>query len=129
MKTDDKDILKTPGLRENPFSVPEGYFSSFKKGVIICKEPRKSADWKKYGYGIIAAASFALLAVTGIQLSNMTETQEEIDTIDLLVFSDMSTDAYIELMAVYEEDVLTEEDIIEYLIHEETSIENFEENE
>ena len=41
----------------------------------------------------------------------------------------MSTESYLDLMAVYEEDVLTEEDIIEYLIHEETSIENFEENE
>ena len=129
MKTDDKDILKTPGLRENPFSVPEGYFSSFKKDVIICTEPRKTFDWKKYSYGIIAAASFALLAVTGIQLSNMTETQEEIDTIDLLVFSDMSTDAYIELMAVYEKEELTDEEIIEYLIYEETSLENIETHE
>lgn len=129
MKTNDKDILKTPGLRENPFSVPEGYFSSFKKGVIICKEPRKSLDWKSFGYGIAAAASFALLAITGIRHSDINDFQEEIDSIDLLVFSDMSTESYLDLMAVYEEDVLTEEDIIEYLIHEETSIENFEENE
>ena len=65
MRTDDKDILKTPRLRENPYSVPEGYFSSFKKDVITRKEPKKTIDWKKFGYGIAAAASFALLPVFG----------------------------------------------------------------
>lgn len=126
MRTDDKDILKTPRLRENPYSVPEGYFSTFKKDVITRKEPKKTIDWKKFGYGIAAAASFALLAVTGVRLAETNDIQEEIDSIDLIVFSDMSTETYLDLMAVYEEDELTEEEIIEYLINEETSLEHIE---
>ena len=126
MKTNDKDILKTPRLRENPYSVPEGYFSTFKKDVITRKEPKKTIDWKKFGYGIAAAASFALLAVTGVRLAETNDIQEEIDSIDLIVFSDMSTETYLDLMAVYEEDELTEEEIIEYLINEETSLEHIE---
>ena len=126
MRTDDKDILKTPRLRENPYSVPEGYFSTFKKDVITRKEPKKTIDWKKFGYGIAAAASFALLAVTGVRLAETNDIQEEIDIIDLIVFSDMSTETYLDLMAVYEEDELTEEEIIEYLINEETSLEHIE---
>ena len=54
------------------------------------------------------------------------DTQEEMDSIDLMVFSDMSTESYYDLIAVYEEDGLTEEDIIEYLIHDEISLENIE---
>jgi hypothetical protein len=126
MRTDDKDILKTPRLRENPYSVPEGYFSTFKKDVITRKEPKHVLDWRKFGYGIVAAASFALLAVTGIRLAETNDIQEDIDSIDLLVFSDMSTETYLDLMAVYEEDELTEEEIIEYLINEETSLEHIE---
>jgi hypothetical protein len=126
MRTDDKDILKTPRLRENPYSVPEGYFSSFKKDVITRKEPKKTIDWKKFGYGIAAAASFTMLAVTGVRLAETNDIQEEIDSIDLIVFSDMSTETYLDLMAVYEEDELTEEEIIEYLINEETSLEHIE---
>ena len=126
MRTDDKDILKTPRLRENPYSVPEGYFSTFKKDVITRKEPKKTIDWKKFGYGIAAAASFTLLAVTGVRLAETNDIQEEIDSIDLIVFSDMSTETYLDLMAVYEEDELTEEEIIEYLINEETSLEHIE---
>lgn len=126
MMTDDKDILKTPRLRENPYSVPEGYFSTFKKDVITRKEPKKTIDWKKFGYGIAAAASFALFAVTGVRLAETNDIQEEIDSIDLIVFSDMSTETYLDLMAVYEEDELTEEEIIEYLINEETSLEHIE---
>jgi hypothetical protein len=126
MRTDDKDILKTPRLRENPYSVPEGYFSTFKKDVITRKEPKKTIDWKKFGYGIAAAASFTMLAVTGVRLAETNDIQEEIDSIDLIVFSDMSTETYLDLMAVYEEDELTEEEIIEYLINEETSLEHIE---
>lgn len=47
-----------------------------------------------------------------------------IDSIDLMVFSDMSTESYYDLVAIYDEEDLTEEDIIEYLINSETSLEN-----
>lgn len=125
MKTDGKDILKTPGLKDNPFSVPEGYFTTFKTEMHVPEKPGKSLDWRKLGTGIAVAASFALLVTAGLQTLR-TDSQEEFDSIDLMVFSDMSTESYYDLMAIYEEEELTEEDIIEYLIHSETSLENIE---
>lgn len=128
MKTDDKDILKTARLKENPFSVPEGYFSSFKSTVFAYEKPKKGHDLKRFGLGV-AAASLVLLAVTGIRLSKSGCSNEDIDSIDLIVFSDMCIETCLDLMAVHEEQELTEEDIIEYLIQEETLHEHIEANE
>lgn len=126
MKTKDKDILKTPELRENPFSVPEGYFSSVRKEILVGKRTAGSKGWRKVGAYAAVAASFALIIATGIRMSRAEYTQEEMDSIDLMVFSDMSTESYYDLIAVYEEEGLTEEDIIEYLIHDEISLDNIE---
>ncbi len=126
MKTEDKDILKTPELKKNPFSVPEGYFSSVRKDILVSKRVAAGHSWKKFGAYAAVAASLALLIATGIRMSGVGDTQEEMDSIDLMVFSDMSTESYYDLIAVYEEDGLTEEDIIEYLIHDEISLENIE---
>lgn len=70
------------------------------------------------------AASLALLVTAGLQTSRREDPQEMIDSIDLMVFSDMSTESYYDLVAIYDEEDLTEEDIIEYLINSETSLEN-----
>lgn len=126
MKIDGNDILKTPELKECPFSVPEGYFTSLKKDILSAQREKNGFEWKRIGAGIAVAASLALLVTASLQTSRREDPQEMIDSIDLMVFSDMSTESYYDLIAIYEEDDLTEEDIIEYLINSETSLENIE---
>ena len=126
MKIDGNDILKTPELKEGPFSVPEGYFTTFKKDMLAAERQKSGIEWRRLGAGIAVAASLALLVTAGLQTSRREDPQEMIDSIDLMVFSDMSTESYYDLIAIYEEDDLTEEDIIEYLINSETSLENIE---
>ena len=124
MKIDGNDILKTPELKECPFSVPEGYFTTFKKDMLAAERQKSGIEWKRLGAGIAVAASLALLVTAGLQTSRRGDPQEMIDSIDLMVFSDMSTESYYDLVAIYDEEDLTEEDIIEYLINSETSLEN-----
>lgn len=124
MKIDGNDILKTRELKECPFSVPEGYFTTFKKDMLAAERQKSGIEWRRLGAGIAVAASLALLVTAGLQTSRREDPQEMIDSIDLMVFSDMSTESYYDLVAIYDEEDLTEEDIIEYLINSETSLEN-----
>ena len=126
----DKDILKIPELRENPFNVPDGYFTSTRK-VILEAGSRSSRKRKGYGPYIIAAAAslaFIIIAGTGGVLSRE-EASGDYDNIDLLVFSDISEGSYYDLHALNEPAELTEEEIIEYLIYTGTTLENIESNE
>jgi anti-sigma-K factor RskA len=104
--------------------VPEGYFTTFKKDMLAAERQKSGIEWRRLGAGIAVAASLALLVTAGLQTSRREDPQEMIDSIDLMVFSDMSTESYYDLVAIYDEEDLTEEDIIEYLINSETSLEN-----
>lgn len=129
MKKEEKDILKRPELRENPFLIPDGYIASFKNKASCSHAPKYSSVSKRVGTYIAVAASIILMALAGIDLIQKLSPSDDYDSIDLLVFSDMSTESGYDLQAMYEEEELTDEEIIEYLIYIGTPIESLESNE
>ena len=128
MKRDDMDILKDPKLKESPFTVPEGYFSDFKKKVSISQGYRMSPRQSHTGRYIAIAASFALLLGIGLGSLIGLRNADEYNDIDLMVLSDVSAESYYDLLS-YENGELTEEDIIEYLIDSGHDIHEIEPNE
>ena len=124
MKTE-KDILKgNAHLKEMPFSTPEGYLDELKSQMKVCQKPaavHKPAFWRFTPQIAMAAAFALLLAVGGFFLDRRSDpdfTQE-----DYIVFSDEMTNTisygYEDLYA----DVLTEDDIIEYLVYSDIDFE------
>lgn len=127
----DNDILKKPELRERPYEVPEGYFTSVKE-VIRTADRTTGNSRRRQNVGLYimaAAASLALLILAGTGVLSKPETGEYYDSIDLLVFSDISEESYYDLQAMSEPEELTEDDIIEYLIYTGTTLESIESNE
>jgi hypothetical protein len=116
MKRNDKDILTAPELREMPFTVPEGYFKTFKSNVTFPDSCIEHPKKMKVGRYIAIAASFALLAGIGWRITSDTVKQDQAGDIDLMVLSEMSIENYYDFLASHEEDELTNEDIIEYLL-------------
>lgn len=126
----DKDILGRPELRKNPYTVPDGYFNSVKESIRITDRNHHSR--RRHGTGLYIpaiAASLALLLLAGIGVLSKQEAKIEYDSIDLLVFSDISEESYYDLQAMSEPEELSEEEIIEYLIYTGITLENIETNE
>ena len=128
MKRDDKDILKDPKLKENPFTVPEGYFSDFKERTSVSQGHRLSPRRNHGGRYIAIAASFALLLGIGMASIKGLRSSDEYNEMDLMVLSDISAESYYDLLS-YDDEELTEDDIIAYLIDSGQDINDLEPNE
>ena len=127
MKTDNKDILKENlKLKDMPFSVPEGYFDSFKREV--CKQQTPSL-WKRFVPYASVAASFLLIVSAGTFILEKTVSKDLMSQEDYIVFSDnmMNTINY-EMDSDYKlaEAEINDEDIINYLIYSGISAEEIE---
>ena len=124
MKTE-KDILKSaPELKNLPYSIPDGYFDRLKAEVVTNvreREERQRPFIARLAPYAAVAAAFVFLVTAGTFLLERTTraTQSEMD--EFYFYSNMIpvTDPYaVETIKVdYENDILEDEDIIEYLIY------------
>lgn len=124
----DNDILKNnPKLKQMPYSVPEGYFESFR--VEKAETSPKAGLWIRIAPYAAMAAVFALLVTVGNFFLEKTTTDYMMTEEDYILFSDnaMSTIAY---EMVYGDQVaeaeIMDEDIINYLIYTGVSAEELE---
>ena len=124
MKTD-KDILRdTPHLKTMPFSTPENYFEELKSQMKVCQKSSAAhspAIRRISVYSALAAAFALLIAAGGFFLGRSGDfnfTQE-----DYIVFSDDMTNTIMYGSDDLYADVVTEDDIMEYLIYTDIDLE------
>ena len=120
MKTYDHDILASHNeLKKMPYSVPEGYFDSFKSEMSATLRTKRHPTWKPVASYVAAAASLALLLTLGITMSGP-KVGDDTTLEDYILFSDNMINTSIYDASAYEqmaEAELRDEDIIEYLIY------------
>ena len=108
MKTTEKDILQNRQLKQTTYNVPEGYFSSLEqklKAIPEQKEERLTLRKRLAPYAAMAAM-FAMIMAAGGFFIGKSWTESNI------------TEQYA--------DAITEDDIIEDLIHTDVEIEELE---
>ena len=114
------DILKDcTELKQMPFSVPEGYFDSFKNANSV-PVARKVGLWNRMAPYAAMAAVFVSLVAAGTFLLERSTPQYQMTEEDYVMFADnmMNTIAYeMEYGDQIAEASLSEEDIINYLIY------------
>ena len=130
MKTYGQDILTSQKeLKERPFSVPDGYFESFKAEAMRKSTAPVISPWRKAVPYMAVAASLALLLGVGLSLNENINAHDEFSTEDYILFSDTM------IRTIYDRDDVTyqyadaelmAEDIIEYLIYTGESPESIE---
>ena len=123
------DILKDcTELKQMPFSVPEGYFESFKKenSMPVC---RKVSLWNRIAPYAAMAAVFVFLVSAGTFLLEKSSPDYNMTEEDYVMFADnmMNTIAYeMEFGSQIAEADLSDEDIINYLIYTGVTAEHIE---
>ncbi len=125
MKNSGTDILSDrQEFRQMPYTTPTGYFDVLKHDLKETSRPAGRGLRKFAPYVAIAAAMLTLLfAAGGFFLEHLN--REEFTQEDYIVFSeDMTNTLFYTMEEEYElyADVLTEDDIIEYLIYTDTEI-------
>ena len=127
----EKDILHTlsSDLKKTPYTVPEGYFESFRDRMYRTEnliEPR--GIFSRMAPYLSMAAAFAAIAMVGTVLLRNTDDSDQMTYEDYIVHSDMMISSiYEEEYQVAEaENPLADEDIINYLIYTGTTAENIE---
>lgn len=125
MKNSGTDILSDrQELRQMPYTTPTGYFDVLKHDLKETSRPAGRGLRKFAPYVALAAAMLTLLfAAGGFFLEHLN--REEFTQEDYIVFSeDMTNTLFYTMEEEYElyADVLTEDDIIEYLIYTDTEI-------
>lgn len=130
MKTNGQDILTThTELRDNPFTVPEGYFESFRSDMSELVAAKPQSLWKKAVPYMAVAAALTLLLAVGSILKDYSHATELFSQEELILFSDnlISTEIYDEnISEQYAEAEIQEEDIIQYLIYIGADLESIE---
>lgn len=116
----ENDILKDcVELKQMPYSVPEGYFESF-KAEAVRPVVRRVNFWNRFAPYAAMAAVFVFLVTAGTFLLERSTPQYPMTEEDYMMFSDniMTTIAY-EMEYGYQlaEAEISEEDIINYLIY------------
>lgn len=125
----EKDILKDClQLKQMPFTVPEGYFETFK--AEASKPMVRKLDFRtRIAPYAAMAAVFAFMVTAGTYLLEKSAPEYQMTEEDYVMFSDnmMTTIAY-EMEYGYQlaEAEISEEDIIEYLIYTGVSAEQIE---
>ncbi|MGM9735124.1 MAG: hypothetical protein ACI3ZL_01800 [Candidatus Cryptobacteroides sp.] len=114
-----KDILaEVKELKSMPFSVPEGYFDTFKEQAKSTRG-RETGLWRKV-YPVLAMAAMFLIIVTGGTFLMKTATpQEGMSMEDYLVCSGLETSlsAYSSYETQIAEAEISGDDIVQYLIY------------
>ena len=114
------DILKDcTELKQMPFSVPEGYFDSFKNANAV-PVARRVSLWNRMAPYAAMAAVFVSLVAAGTFLLERSTPQYQMTEEDYVMFANnmMNTIAYeMEYGDQIAEADLSEEDIINYLIY------------
>lgn len=116
----ENDILKDClELRQMPYSVPEGYFETFKSEAVR-PVVRRLNFWNRFAPYAAMAAVFVFLVTAGTFLLERSTPQYQMTEEDYMMFSDniMTTIAY-EMEYGYQlaEAEISDEDIINYLIY------------
>jgi hypothetical protein len=108
MKTTEKDILQNKLLRQTTYNVPEGYFSALEQRLKAIPEQKSERLTlrKRFAPYAAIAAMFAMIMAAGGFFVGKSWTEGNI------------TEQYA--------DVITEDDIIEYLIYTDVEIEELE---
>ena len=123
------DILKDcTELKQMPFSVPEGYFDSFKNANAVPVAKRVSL-WNRMVPYVAMAAVFVSLVAAGTFFLERSTPQYQMTEEDYVMFADnmMNTISYeMEYGDQIAEADLSEEDIINYLIYTGVSAEAIE---
>lgn len=115
-----KDILRDcPELKQMPFTVPEGYFESF-KAEAAKPMVHKVSFMNRFAPYAAMAAVFACLVTAGTFLLERTTPAYQMTEEDYMLFSDnmMNTITYeMEYGDQLAEAEISDEDIINYLIY------------
>ena len=128
MTEKEKDILQDSKLKNNPYSVPAGYFGEFKAQARKYAEPTKVVRvnfWTKLTpYAGIAAMFLFVLVLGKVFINNDQDTSslsaEQVESYeDFLMFSDINSEIPVQYLAeeMSAEEAIDHEDIIEYLIY------------
>lgn len=128
MKEKNRDILAdNPKLKEQVYSVPDGYFSGFKAGMTPYASVEPSLARRLVPYPSMAAA-FIFLVTAGTFFLQQTTPADEFTQEDFILYS-----SNISGIGLYEEEPdqladagIADEDIIEYLIYSGISAEEIE---
>lgn len=128
MKEKNRDILAdNPKLKEQVYSVPDGYFSEFKAGMTPYAYVEPSLARRLVPY-LSMAAVFIFLVTAGTFFLQQTTPADEFTQEDFILYS-----SNISGIGLYEEEPdqladagIADEDIIEYLIYSGISAEEIE---
>lgn len=128
MKEKNRDILAdNPKLKEQVYSVPDGYFSEFKAGMTPYSSVEPSLARRLVPY-LSMAAVFIFLVTAGTFFLQRTTPSDEFTQEDFILYS-----SNISGIGLYEEETdqladagIADEDIIEYLIYSGISAEEIE---
>lgn len=128
MKEKNRDILAdNPKLKEQVYSVPDGYFSVFKAGMTPYASVEPSLARRLVPY-LSMAAVFIFLVTAGTFFLQQTTPADEFTQEDFILYS-----SNISGIGLYEEEPdqladagIADEDIIEYLIYSGISAEEIE---
>ena len=128
MTEKEKDILQDIKLKNNPYSVPAGYFDALKTQARKYAEPTKVVRvnfWARLAPYAGIAAMFLFVLVLGKVFVNKDQdtsslSAEQVESYeDFLVFSEINSEIPMQYLAeeMGAEDEIDYEDIIEYLIY------------
>ena len=128
MTEKEKDILQDIKLKNNPYSVPAGYFDALKTQARKYAEPTKVVRvnfWARLAPYAGIAAMFLFVLVLGKVFVNKDQdtsslSAEQVESYeDFLVFSEINSEIPVQYLAeeMRAEDEIDYEDIIEYLIY------------
>lgn len=128
MKEKNRDILAdNPKLKDQVYSVPDGYFSVFKAGMTPYASVEPSLARRLVPY-LSMAAVFIFLVTAGTFFLQQTTPADEFTQEDFILYS-----SNISGIGLYEEEPdqladagIADEDIIEYLIYSGISAEEIE---
>lgn len=129
MKQTDKDILKDVAeLRRMPYSVPEGYFDTFRREM---KKPQTQVVslWSRIMPYASVAAVFIFLVSAGTFILERTTDTRDFTQEDYILFSEnfsLNTIYQVHEETQLADASLADEDIIEYLIYTRVSAEEIE---
>lgn len=125
-----KDILQDfKVLKENAFTVPEGYFDAARSRIRKHETTRKTGLWERMSPYAAIAAVFVFMVTAGTFFLEKTTRPTDMTQEDYIVFSDamMNTVGYsIEYDSQIADAELGDEDIINYLIYMGISAEEIE---
>ena len=129
MTETEKDILQDIKLKNNPYSVPAGYFDELKTQTRKYARPQEAVRvslWTRLAPYAGIAAMFLFVLVLGKvfvkneQVDPTDISSESIESYeDFLVFADISPEIQMQYLAEdwHDENDIEQEDIIEYLIY------------